>query len=229
MSKDTAPTRGCQLSCGVMSVAVPSLPDSMSSNSVPAMVVPADTLDPVHALRHATRELHETLDHGLPLARPGAGLADYALHLAVLRDWQVALAPWLSRAGSDRSSLVLIDEDLEDCGAAARPPHQLPPPCTARVFAEDDGSDAFCWGVAYVLEGSRLGGQVLYRRLQAPLAPHPLRYLGERHVHGRPWPQTLAALRRQLAAPPALDAGCRGAVAAFAMLLARFRQAGALA
>ncbi|MDO9360814.1 MAG: biliverdin-producing heme oxygenase [Polaromonas sp.] len=185
--------------------------------------------DPVQALRLATRSLHDTLDHGLPLARPGASLADYAVHLTVLRDWQIALAPWLVRAGSDLSSQALIDMDLKDCGAAADSIPALPALSTAPVLAEDDGSDAFCWGMAYVLEGSRLGGQVLYRRLQAPLAPHPLRYLGERHTHGRPWPQTLAALRLHLATPEALGAGCRGAVVAFTMLLARFRQTGALA
>ena len=185
--------------------------------------------DAVQALRAATKSLHETLDHGLPLARPDADVRDYALHLTVLRDWQLALAPWLLRAGNDLSSQALMDEDLKDCGTAADAPSRLPSLLTTAVCAEDDGSDAFCWGVSYVLEGSRLGGQVLYRRLQVPLAPHPLRYLGARHTHGRPWPQTLAALRLHLASPEALDAGCRGAVAAFTLLLARFRQAGALA
>lgn len=187
------------------------------------------TVDPVQALRLATRTLHETLDHGLPLARPDAGLADYAMHLTVLRDWRIALAPWLLRTGSETASLVLMADDLRDCGQAAEAPVLLPGPATDAVQIADDGSDAFCWGVDYVLEGSRLGGQLLYRRLQARLAPHPLRYLGERHTHGRPWPQTLAALRTQLSTPDSVQAGCRGAVAAFGMLLSRFRQAGALA
>lgn len=184
--------------------------------------------DAVQALRTATRRLHETLDHGLPLARPDAGLSDYVLHLRVIRDWQLALAPWFGRTASDTaSSLELIKRDLQDA-VADSPTATLPPVDTAAVKAADDGSDAFCWGMAYVLEGSRLGGQVLYRRLQAPLAPHPLRYLGERNAHGPSWPHTLTALRTQLATPDARTAGCLGAVAAFETLLARFRQEGAL-
>jgi heme oxygenase (biliverdin-IX-beta and delta-forming) len=183
-------------------------------------------LDAVQVLREATHSLHETLDRQLPLSRPDATLADYALHLTVLRDWHRALLPWLSRTASDASSLDLMARDLADCTGSLPP---LPLPDLTAVHAADDGSDAFCWGMAYVLEGSRLGGKVLYRRLQAPLSPHPLRYLGERNAQGPSWPQTLASLRTQLATPEARTSGCRGAVAAFELLLARFRRAGALA
>ncbi|MDB5847401.1 MAG: hypothetical protein JWP29_1153 [Rhodoferax sp.] len=188
--------------------------------------------DAVHHLRHATAALHERLDQGLPLARAEADLADYAQHLVVLRNWQLALAPWLMRTASDLSSLALIAHDLADCAghanASATARRAAGAVDMAPLRQADDGSDAFCWGVSYVLEGSRLGGQVLYRRLHLQLAPHPLRYLGERTACGPSWAETLASLRRHLHGDAARASGCAGAVAAFEMLLQGFEDAGCL-
>lgn len=51
--------------------------------------------------------------------------------------------------------------------------------------------DGWYWGVAYVLEGSRLGGRVLSQRVRDGGAGNPLRYLG--HGEGTPlWPHFLA-------------------------------------
>jgi heme oxygenase len=188
-------------------------------------------IDAVAALRTATQALHEQLDHSLPLARADAHLADYAAHLTVLRDWQRALAPWLSRAIIDPTALALLEQDLSDCPApvcalAALP--ALPLPDLTALRQVDDGRDGFCWGIAYVVEGSRLGGQVLYRRLSQQLAPHPLRYLGQRGRAGASWPETLACLRIHLDARPELESACHGAVAAFELLVLRFRHAGCL-
>lgn len=194
----------------------------------PPGVSPQDSgSDPVQALRLATRALHGELDQKLPLAREGANIADYAMHLCVLRDWQVALKPWLMRTGKMDSSLGLIAADLADCADSEFP--QPATPDMAAVQNADDGSEAFCWGIAYVLEGSRLGGEVLYRRLQPRLKPHPLRYLGERAEGSQPWPQFLATLRQKLAGGSASHAGCNGAVAAFQTLQAHFTRQGALA
>ncbi|MES2510253.1 MAG: biliverdin-producing heme oxygenase [Pseudomonadota bacterium] len=199
----------------------------------PSPVKPATTsaaaTDPIQSLRAATHALHQQLDHNLPLARPDAGLPDYTSHLCILRDWQVALAPWLARTNASDPSVALITADLVDCAAAGIAVPKPQDINLAGVTAVDDGSDAFGWGIAYVLEGSRLGGQVLFRRLQQQLAPHPLRYLGERGADGMPWPQFLAGLRQKLGEPAALDAGCKGAVAAFESLLTHFRRQGALA
>lgn len=182
----------------------------------------------MQALRSATHALHQALDQNLPLAHADATLADYAMHLCVLRDWQAALTPWLSRTGQTQAPLALITADLVDCAAAGV--SVLPPavPDLTQLKQADDGSEAFCWGMAYVLEGSRLGGQMLYRRLKEPLAPHPLRYLGERHATGMAWPRFLATLREKLGETAACNAGCKGATVAFETLLAHFRQQGAL-
>lgn len=186
------------------------------------------TLDPVLLLRAATHGLHQALDRGLPLAGPAPGLVEYAQHLSVLRDWEQSISGWLRRTGADSDSLVLIGLDIADCARADLPP-ALPLLSLEPVHMRDDGSLAFCWGMRYVLEGSRLGGQVLWRRLRERLAPHPLRYLNA-GAQARPrWPEIMTTLRSQLAAEAALQAGCEGAEAAFQLLLTRFRQAGALA
>ena len=185
-------------------------------------------IDAVVALRTATHGLHEQLDHSLPLARDDAVLTDYAAHLTVLRDWQRALAPWLTRAIMDPNALTLLEQDLSDCPAHAHVLAALPVLDLTALCQVDDGRDGFCWGIAYVVEGSRLGGQVLYRRLSQQLAPHPLRYLSQRGRMGASWPDLLACLRTQLEAEPERQSACNGAVAAFELLL-RFRHAGCIA
>lgn len=204
-----------------------------SPSAVPAPTLPstppdaariAPPVDAVQALRAATHAQHAALDQGLPLARANATLADYLQHLTVLRDWQIALSPWLSRVLDLQAGLALIAMDLaEDSPVPAAPPTPLD---VSQIQAADDGSDAFCWGMAYVLEGSRLGGQVLHRRLKESLAPHPLRYLAERG--GPAWPETMKRLRHELAGDTALAAGCRGAELAFGLLLTRFQHTGSL-
>lgn len=182
----------------------------------------------IKALRAATHTAHHTLDSMLPLARADAALEDYANHLAVLKDWQTSLAPWLSRSVMDAHDLALLELDLADCQNAGCPPADLDMEGECRVLSADDGSSAFCWGVAYVLEGSKLGGQVLYRRLHERLHPHSLRYLGTRAAHGPAWPQFLAQLERQLPDEASRRSACRGAVAAFESLTGRFRRVGCL-
>lgn len=184
--------------------------------------------DPIFQLRAATHRLHQTLDSGLPLAGPDPGLVEYAQHLSVLRDWETAITGWLQRTGADPDSRDLIGLDLADCADIDLPP-DLPLLSALPVHTRDDGSLAFCWGMRYVVEGSRLGGQVLWRRLRERLAPHPLRYLSASDQAQPRWPEIVATLRSQLAAEAASQAGCQGAEAAFELLLARFRQAGALA
>jgi len=206
---------------------VPSLCPSIPTK--PAVSFPPPAPDAIAALRGATAALHRQLDQNLPLGRQDATLADYASHLRVVRDWQLALQPWLARTCSSPDALGLIAQDLADC---AGPDAPLPAQATVDLTPAhrlDDGSAAFCWGVAYVLEGSRLGGEILYRRLQAPLAPHPLRYLGRRELNGPSWPEMLGLLRTQL--PTAVDQAraCRGAVMAFELLLLQFRRAEVLA
>ena len=57
-------------------------------------------------------------------------------------------------------------------------------------------SVGWCWGALYVLEGSRLGGQLLARRLQAAQPGAPMNYLGHATVAGL-WPAFLQQLETQ--------------------------------
>ena len=77
------------------------------------------------------------------------------------------------------------------------------------------------WGVAYVAEGSQLGGAVLCQRLSAQLAPHPLAYLrGEAAGPGPRWRSFMLALKENVRGEEEVADACAGARDAFARILA---------
>lgn len=180
--------------------------------------------DPLAALRAATHTRHEELDSGLPIGKDDASLADYAFHLTLLRAWLAPLQEWLRhfedgpqadpRFANDKR-LALLVGDLDEPG--------MPAPAV-RMDKEAwplDASPAWRWGVAYVVEGSQLGGAVLYGRLHARLAPHPLRYLkGDEAGPGPRWRAFMQALRAHVHSPEEIADACAGACAAFDRLLA---------
>jgi heme oxygenase len=179
--------------------------------------------DPLAALRAATAERHERLDSGLPLGRSDASLDDYVAHLRLLRAWLAPLDAWLSGfADGPRcelaARLALIDSDLRDAGAgvadsadAVAPQPAWPPAASA----------AWRWGVCYVVEGSQLGGAVLYGRLRERLAPHPLQYLkGPESGPGPGWRAFMQALRAHVRGEAQVLEACAGACAAFDAILA---------
>lgn len=183
--------------------------------------------DPLAALRAATASRHELLDSSLPIGAPDATLADYAAHLRLLRAWLAPLHAWLAgfHDGPDcacAGRLALIDADLHDAdlhdaaqapGEPAMPPAAPPWPATA--------SAAYRWGVCYVIEGSQLGGAVLYARLRERLAPHPLRYLkGEEGGPGAGWRAFMLSLRTHVRRDADIGEACAGACAAFDAMLA---------
>ncbi|MFC4158442.1 biliverdin-producing heme oxygenase [Chitinimonas lacunae] len=166
--------------------------------------------DPLHYLRETTATLHQRFDSALPIAREDAGLSDYLAHLRAMRRWldQLSLVweqadspAWQPMPAAIADRLALIDADLGEAGETPLPAAPCPP--------APANNEAFLWGVAYVAEGSRLGGLVLHRRLAAQLAPHPLRFL----CAGNDWPRFIAALR---AADPARKEARAGALWAFA-------------
>jgi heme oxygenase len=190
---------------------------------------PTDTAresDVLAALRRATTPRHERLDSGLPLSSPDATLADYAHHLQLLRDWLAPLDAWQQGfadgpqgpAGpSAAPHLALIDADLAEPSLAAWGRKFEPDPAAW----PDSASAAYRWGVAYVVEGSQLGGAVLYKRLADQLAPHPLRYLrgaGEGGPGPR-WRAFMEALRAQVRSDAEVAEACAGACDAFDRIL----------
>jgi heme oxygenase len=72
-----------------------------------------------------------------------------------------------------------------------------------------------------VIEGSHLGGAVLYQRLHELLAPHPLRYLrGAPGGPGPRWRAFMLALRADVRTTAQLADACAGACDAFDAILA---------
>ncbi|WP_225785518.1 biliverdin-producing heme oxygenase [Xenophilus sp. Marseille-Q4582] len=193
--------------------------------------VPAPAVAVRDALRQATSHLHAAVDAGMPLSGPAPSLADYHAHLCLLRDWVrllQALPGMAERLAAERAAL---NADIEACERlrGATSPAWAPAAAAAVPLAGSPAQHAArAWGVAYVVEGSRLGGQVLYRRLAAPLAPHPLRYLqGAGAQTGARWRAFLDELRAALDTPARVQAACEGAVWAFERLLQLSRHAAA--
>jgi heme oxygenase (biliverdin-IX-beta and delta-forming) len=189
----------------------------------------AHAADPLAALRAATASRHELLDSSLPIGTPQATLRDYAAHLALLRAWLAPLQAWASTYTDgpqgvpdfDNAARVsLIDADLAEPGMPAGDMPQAQP-------WPDGASAAWRWGVAYVVEGSQLGGAVLYARLRERLAPHPLRYLqGQADGPGPRWRAFMQALRAHVRTPAEIAEACAGACAAFDRILALRTQDG---
>jgi heme oxygenase len=177
--------------------------------------------DPLAALRSATASRHEELDSGLPIGAPDASLSDYAAHLAMLQAWLAPLQAWLARfadgPGFDQAGrLALLERDLAEQGM----PAALAAPGAAADWPVD-ASPAWRWGVCYVIEGSQLGGAVLYQRLHERLAPHPLRYLkGDEAGPGPRWRAFMLALREHVRTPQEILEASAGACAAFDGILA---------
>jgi len=177
--------------------------------------VPTDILD---ALRAATGPLHSEVDRCLPLARPSPSLADYRAHLRLLDAWMHRLAAFEPAPPPLDAHRLQLADDLRLCDALL--PAEPSPHATDAAPGRLQRDAAFLWGIAYVLEGSRLGGRVLYRQLAERLAPHPLNYLqGAGEQTGARWKAFIAELRAQSFAPDAVRGACDGAVHAFELLL----------
>lgn len=177
----------------------------------------------LEALRTATASRHEQLDGGLPLARDGAALPEYAEHLQLLRDWMAPLNAWLAQFDDGPQDMAvlapvermaLLEADLLEPGMRLRAPLKVQP-------WPEEASVAYRWGVAYVVEGAQLGGAVLYQRLAPSLAPHPLRYLrGDAAGPGPRWRAFMLALKQHVTTEEDIAEACTGACAAFDRILA---------
>jgi heme oxygenase len=174
--------------------------------------------DPLAALRAATATRHAALDAGLPIGAPDASLHDYTAHLVLLRTWLVPLHAWLAGFADGlpfehATRLARIDADLAEAG------HALTTASAGDAWPAA-ASPAYRWGVHYVIEGSQLGGAVLYERLRERLAPHGLRYLkGDDAGPGPRWRVFMQALRAGVRTPGEIADACAGACAAFDRIL----------
>lgn len=78
-------------------------------------------------------------------------------------------------------------------------------------------SAAYRWGICYVIEGSQLGGELLYRRLAPRLSPHKLIYLQPKQA--KRWPAFLKCMSQEVTTPEQITSACEGAIHAFDALM----------
>jgi len=182
--------------------------------------MPAAT-DPHTALRDATRSRHERLDSSLRIAAPDATYADYVGHLAALLGWLHPVEQhfwqrtWPARLQPTQRShkAEWIHEDLRAAAAAGVP---APPLQDCTELPDTDGPQAYALGVLYVVEGSQLGGRMLYKRYSQAHPGGSFRYLaGYGEALGGLWKDYLAFLEEALDTPEAMAQACRGACDAF--------------
>lgn len=175
------------------------------------------TTDVLAALRAATAERHAVLDSSLPLSGPAPTLDDYRDHLVMLRDWLGPIVHWLDAFGDGPhvpgARLAAIDSDLRRMA-------RVPAPVPSNAWPAD-ASAAYRWGVCYVVEGSQLGGAVLYKKLAGPLAPHPLDYLKGDGNPGPAWRAFVEQMGAQVHSRQDIEEACRGACSAFDGLIQR--------
>lgn len=136
-------------------------------------------ISPVHQfLRDGTRDRHEALDQGLALADGNVSPARYVAYLRAMLGWLEPVEnrlwqldwPATLRAEDRDGKSALIRADLRAAGDSAPVP-QCPDAPRPRA------ADAYALGVAYVVEGSQLGGRFLAKRLETLAPPLPLGYL----------------------------------------------------
>jgi len=187
--------------------------------------------DVLAQLRAATGSRHARLDSCMPLSIPAPTLADYRDHLRLLLIWLRPLEALL-RAHADGPQAAAALAPVWRSGLIEA---DLAEPATPSIAAPDAFADraahapawptgaapAWRWGACYVIEGSQLGGAMLYQRHVARLAPHPLNYLrGDGAPPGPRWQQFLRALRADVHTTTEIELARAGAIAAFDHLLA---------
>ena len=171
------------------------------------------------ALKSATDPLHEELDAALSRLNLG-DRADYARFLKFHARTVPVIEEELAAGGlgqmvdgwSDARRAGAVERDLAELGEVM--PEQASPPAIE--------GQAAVLGAAYVLEGSRLGGQVLQRRVGDGLPAHFLN-----HPSGvAPWRGLIAVLDRHLYSDELIGDAKDAARRCFAWFLHESREAG---
>jgi heme oxygenase len=175
-------------------------------------------------LREATREAHGTLDRELSASRAFEERTSHVDFLRASYHAVAALESALSEAENNplqgRPRAALLAEDLADLEAALPAAGSLPdrqPTCGQAL------------GLAYVLLGSSLGGQVLARRVDAAFGSGviPTRYLRSNgQAVGAQWRAFLSALDAwgERSSAEQRASACAAARSAFTLFSDSFRR-----
>lgn len=169
-------------------------------------------------LREATKALHRELD-SMPQMRqlmcPELSEDEYALVLESIYSWLQQLAPLIR--GLSLPDFARIDHKLHALKADLK---QLNAPIPSARPPLNGYSEAYVWGIHYVVEGSFMGARVLAPRIEAALKRDDLsqyyRLYGERTIEY--WQESLATLEQQLNSEEKLGDACEGAAYAFTQL-----------
>ena len=169
------------------------------------------------ALKAATEDIHQELDDTLSRFDL-ADTADYARFLGI----HARAVPPIE-AALDRGGVAALVEGWRPMRseAIAADLKALGQPMPAPADPPSASGPGALLGMAYVLEGSRLGGQLLRRQVGAGL---PVKYLaGARDT--RPWACVVAALDRHLYSDTNLGEAKAAARRCFALFLDAAREA----
>lgn len=170
-------------------------------------------------LRAGVVALHARLDRMIEVSCLGEPLEFrrlLAIHYAALG----AIVPALEGAGATRlfpgwdgrSRLFALEADMAEWGSHAS--HCVSVEASFR-------SDQEVWGALYAVEGSRLGNQVLLRRLakHRDLGQRTMRFLAHCPEEGVTWPRLVARLEALDYRGEDFEAALRGAETVFATYL----------
>lgn len=178
---------------------------------------PLTSFPALASLRDCTKTRHNILDRAMPLAKPNPNWDNYVEHLHILFAWLQPIEAHLEKFSNGPQSANapqfihyshIIYKDLGDF-------FQPPEPQRFAWSAMED--PAYRWGICYVVEGSQLGGEFLYKSLAKALSPHQLVYL-QKKQSGR-WPAFLSCMAAELTTQEQIDKACEGAMDAFDALL----------
>ena len=169
-------------------------------------------------LREATAQQHlavEQLPAMRALMRDSLSVPDYVQvlrrHHAALAGWEQRESAWLHASGDAdwryQPRSPLLEQDL----AVLRATPPLPAPAPPAPDACN------CWGMLYVVEGSRLGGRLIARHLRQTLAAAApaLAYFELGHAEPASWRRFQQRLEQALPTPALRQAAVEGARAMF--------------
>lgn len=174
-------------------------------------------------LRFATVDIHEALHGAEPFARIAQGRMDcagYGALLVRLHRYHCAMAALCGAgahalgapqlAAAHRARVAALQDDLAFLDIA---------PSGVTEEAADD--PAFAIGCLYTVQGSTLGGKVIYRQLDS-LLPHAdgRRFFAGTAQDGAHWQELCRRLEQQDYPLVHIEAGARHAFARFGALLA---------